>query len=291
MRIEIIQGNRVLRSVNHEAQTYVEAPPEGTYKIRLINDSAVRRLAVLSVDGVNVLNGKDAGYDGPGYVLRAWETVDVPGFTRSNSEVAAFTFKSSEASYAAQTGRGTSNVGVIGVAIFDEKVIQRVIPPPVKVVEHHHHYPTWVHPTWTGVLGGPVLDTQFVYCNATNSMDSLEVTATSTNIVLDHAEGLDDDDETPPTKSADAKGKKPLLRRSIKSVGTAYGQKAIFHTQDVTFTRASSNPAEVFALRYATLEQLREWNVPIEAVGLANVSPNPFPMSGAACPAPAGWNG
>ena len=126
MQLEIVgKKGRVLRSIAHNGQVYVEAPKVGEYVIRLRNTSAVRRKAVVSVDGVNVLDGKDAGFDGRGYVLRPWETIDIPGWMRTDSTCAKFEFKEQGGSYAAQTGRGTSNVGVIGVAVFDELVTYR----------------------------------------------------------------------------------------------------------------------------------------------------------------------
>jgi|APSaa5957512622_1039677.scaffolds.fasta_scaffold26043_3 hypothetical protein len=164
MQISIIQNGRILRTICHEGQTYVETPTKGTYKLRVYNNSHRRRLAVISVDGVDICSGKDASYEGGGYCLSAWQTIEIPGFHRDNGTVAAFQFKEQGGSYAAQTGRGTKNVGVIGLAVFDEKVVRRVDPPPVHVHEHHHHTHTYgnifnsplrergvrIGETWTG---------------------------------------------------------------------------------------------------------------------------------------------
>ena len=116
MQLDIIHNGQVLRTLAHEGQNYASAPKGGTYAIRLRNTSPFRKLAVVSVDGINVVNGADAGVHGSGYVLDAYGTVDIPGWRRSDNTVAAFEFKEQGGSYAAQTGRGTSNVGVIGVA-------------------------------------------------------------------------------------------------------------------------------------------------------------------------------
>lgn len=151
MKIEIVQRGRVLKSYYHEGQTYVEAPPTGDYTIRLTNSSTKRRKAIVSVDGINVIDGETAGKRadgkwGPGYVLRARETINIPGWRRDNDKVARFTFEAQENSYSNQVGKGTSNTGVIGVAVFDEK------EQPKQVTEehhhHHHHYPWTPMPTW-----------------------------------------------------------------------------------------------------------------------------------------------
>lgn len=123
MQAEILNANgQPLRHVLHNNQMYVEVPPSGEYSIRLTNNSPQRKMAVLSVDGINAISGDTAGFTGQGYVLDAWNSITVKGFLRSNSECARFTFGRVENSYSAQTGRGTSNVGVIGVAVFGEKV-------------------------------------------------------------------------------------------------------------------------------------------------------------------------
>jgi hypothetical protein len=78
-------------------------------------------LAIISVDGINIVNGEKAGFDGPGYVILPGQTVNIPGWHRTDEEVAKFEFKPQDKSYSAQTGQGTSNTGVIGLAVYDEK--------------------------------------------------------------------------------------------------------------------------------------------------------------------------
>lgn len=127
MRIEIVQNGRVLTQYNHQGRSYVEAPPRGEYTIRLTNTSrrsafkTGRQLAVVSVDGLNIITGEKAGFDSPGYVVLPGQSIEIPGWRRSDTEVAAFQFKPQESSYTAQMGNGTSNTGVIGVAVYNEK--------------------------------------------------------------------------------------------------------------------------------------------------------------------------
>jgi hypothetical protein len=147
MQVEIIQSGRVLRRIDHNGETFIEAPLRGTYSIRLTNNCPRQRMAVISVDGINVVDGKDAGFAGQGYILGPWQTVDIKGWLRGPNEAAAFEFKASEASYAAGTGRGTKNTGVIGVAVFEGQ--EKRVEPPVKIIEqHHHHHHTYPVPTF-----------------------------------------------------------------------------------------------------------------------------------------------
>jgi hypothetical protein len=82
---------------------------------------------VLSVDGVNVVSGETAASNQSGYVLAPWEQTEIAGWRKSQQEVAQFYFTALPDSYAARTGR-PDNVGVIGAAVFREKVYR---PTPV----------------------------------------------------------------------------------------------------------------------------------------------------------------
>ncbi|MEO7254596.1 MAG: hypothetical protein ABIZ64_10210, partial [Casimicrobium sp.] len=114
---------------------WVAGTPGAKYSVSVANASGGRILAVMSVDGVNVLNGETAGIEQSGYVFNAYQRYDVNGWRKSNSEVAAFEFVASPASYAERTGR-PANVGVIGVALFKERVYQ----PPVSVSPPYRPY-------------------------------------------------------------------------------------------------------------------------------------------------------
>jgi hypothetical protein len=104
----------------HENRLYVVGEPGHQYEVRLANRTGERLLAVTSVDGVNVINGKTADERQSGYVLDAGDRVNIEGWRKSLDEVATFYFTKPSKSYAARTGR-PENVGVIGVAVFRER--------------------------------------------------------------------------------------------------------------------------------------------------------------------------
>ena len=105
----------------HHGRYYVAGTPGREYAIRLRNRTHADLLAVVSVDGVNVVSGETAGVDQGGYILGRRQRFDVRGWRKSLERVASFYFSSVDASYAAQTGR-RDNVGVIGVAVFKRQV-------------------------------------------------------------------------------------------------------------------------------------------------------------------------
>ena len=90
------------------------------YIIELVNQSSNRFEAVVTVDGLDVMDGKPGSFAKRGYLLQPFATVDIDGFRQSMDEVAAFRFGSVRGSYAAQKGNDR-NVGVIGVALFAER--------------------------------------------------------------------------------------------------------------------------------------------------------------------------
>lgn len=100
---------------------WVAGNPGARYAIVIHNLRGERLLAVTSVDGVNVLSGETAAWDQSGYVLHPDESYAIDGWRKSRSEVADFNFTALPASYAARTGR-PGNVGIIGVALFRERV-------------------------------------------------------------------------------------------------------------------------------------------------------------------------
>ena len=114
----------------HEGRAYVVGRPGNEYQVALRNRRGEDLLAVVSVDGVNVVSGQTANTHQGGYVINAWQRMDIRGWRKSLGETAAFYFTSLGDSYAARTGR-PDNVGVIGVALFRRKPEP---PPPVSIM-------------------------------------------------------------------------------------------------------------------------------------------------------------
>ncbi|HEY1492854.1 MAG TPA: hypothetical protein VGF35_09515 [Steroidobacteraceae bacterium] len=117
----------VLSTHYAHGEYWVAGRPGGRYAVEVRNNSGGRILAVTAVDGVNVISGATAAWEQSGYVLGAGESYQITGWRKSNAEVAAFTFTDASNSYAGRTGR-PANVGVIGVAVFRERLPEAVYP-------------------------------------------------------------------------------------------------------------------------------------------------------------------
>jgi hypothetical protein len=99
---------------------YVVGKPGNEYRISVRNREGGEVLAVMSVDGVNVITGETAHPRQSGYVLAPHGRLEVNGWRKSLARTAAFYFTELGDSYAARTGR-PENVGVIGVALYRKK--------------------------------------------------------------------------------------------------------------------------------------------------------------------------
>jgi len=117
---EILVDGRPLRTVSHAGRTYVPVPRLGTeYEIRVWNDGPRRITAIVSVDGLSVINGRPASEDDPGYIVAANSDIRIKGWRRDLDTVAAFSFENREKSYASRMGY-PDNIGVIGLVAIEE---------------------------------------------------------------------------------------------------------------------------------------------------------------------------
>ena len=115
-----------------DGRVFVEGRDGSEFVIRVRNQNNHRVLVLISVDGLSVLDGGAASEDSTGYVLNAFQTMDLPGWTLNNEAVAKFTFAGKKGgSYVEQIGGDAVNKGVIGVLVYDDKNRPRPRTPTV----------------------------------------------------------------------------------------------------------------------------------------------------------------
>ena len=91
------------------------------YSLVVRNLSNSRLEIVLSVDGLDVVDGQAASFRKRGYILAPNEKIEVKGFRTSYDAVAAFKFSAVSASYSNLRHATSRDVGVFGLAVFAEK--------------------------------------------------------------------------------------------------------------------------------------------------------------------------
>jgi hypothetical protein len=112
--------DRALDVHRHRGRQYIVGTPGHEYAVRIRNCSDRRVLAVVSVDGVNVVTGESAAPDQSGYVIEPHGYVTIEGWRKDLERTAAFYFSDPGDAYATRTGR-PDDLGVIGVALFRER--------------------------------------------------------------------------------------------------------------------------------------------------------------------------
>jgi hypothetical protein len=140
--LEVLVDGAPARTFFHGGETYVLGHLGARYTLRVHNRSGVRVEAVVSVDGRDVVDGKTADFRKRGYLVPAWGTIDIDGWRLSTAQVAAFRFTSVPDSYAARMGN-PRNVGVIGVAVFPERVWRPQPPRPLIPYRTYPPYPPY----------------------------------------------------------------------------------------------------------------------------------------------------
>jgi hypothetical protein len=232
-------------------RNWIVGTPGQEYAIRYCNSTPGRVLAVMSVDGVNVVNGDTASPSQSGYVLDAYECADIQGWRKSMTRTAAFYFTELPDAYATRTGR-PENVGVIGVAVFREK------RPPV---------------AWRPYKDRLAEDTRRYV-----PMEKAQAPAAAGGFAQDAPPSA----EPSPSRSDEATGRlesAPAQSMPVPApmakLGTGHGRSENSPAQMVRFERASATPNETIAIYYDRRENLVAMGIlPPPVVAR---SANPFP--------------
>jgi len=135
--VQIMRENgETLPTYSQKDRFYVQGNANERYIIRVTNPTERRIEAVVSVDGLDVIDGENGDLRKRGYVVPPYGETRIEGFRTSQAEVATFRFSSVSGSYAGQKGKAR-NVGVIAVALFEEQpeneqqiIVGQAPPPP-----------------------------------------------------------------------------------------------------------------------------------------------------------------
>lgn len=249
--IDMMIDGRIVRKINHAGRTYLPVEYGREFSIRITNNNSYRVCAVVSVDGLSVMNGEKANHDDPGYIVDAHSNMTVRGWRRGDEEVAAFEVSGKSESYAERVGKG-GNTGVIGVVVYPEK--RRVRERRRRRIGRSSR----------------------LYKSALSPREEL----TSGGIVLPDDACDFDGEPTARCMSFNAAMSTP------QHAGTGYGDSLEDRVRRVDFDR-DQNQKSVVALYYDTVDGLRQKGVPVDTVVGC---PNPFPgePDQLYCPAPSG---
>lgn len=122
--VQILVGGKPTKQHYHNGQYWVEAQKGTEYTVKVKNNTAGRIMAIVSIDGVDVISGEAASTDSSGYIVNSFRSSEIKGFRVSDTEVNAFEFGDIGDSYAALSAAkdvSAKNCGVIGVRVYKEK--------------------------------------------------------------------------------------------------------------------------------------------------------------------------
>jgi hypothetical protein len=251
-------GRRPADEYFHQGSMWIEGRENSNYTIRFSNKTADRVLAIISVDGLDVLKGQPAGPQSEGYVVDSYSSIDIPGWKVDNNVAAEFFFAKSGKSYVTKMGANTSNTGVIGAMVFkeykwnyDPLTYVTASSYPLAggggVLRGLHQNP--VHQWHTGAA-----------LNAVGS-NSVQTSATASSLSA--------------------------------NVGTGFGEAVDWETKGTTFIRESqSTPNALMAIFYDDARNLQRRGIQINSKRskYAN-NTNPFPTYTSGATPPPGWKG
>jgi len=111
------------KNLHAGGKRFIVGKDKAQYSLVVRNVCHSRLEVVMSVDGLDVMDGKSASIKKRGYMIEPGKTLSVKGFRTSDAAVAAFKFSSVDSSYSNLRHGTTRDVGVIGMAVFTEKGI------------------------------------------------------------------------------------------------------------------------------------------------------------------------
>lgn len=315
IEISVKVKNKPITEYPHNGQVFIEGRAGSNFEIVLKNHNNFRVEAVVSVDGLSILDGKDAGPQSEGYLLNAGETMAIPGWTLNKDQVAAFTFAGKGGSYAEQSPTASPrNKGVIGVLAYRERVQH----------QYHNHanyqliamgggVPRGISPTLGGYVHNQSASISTLASNqysAINAMDSLigaTASLTSPGVSTQEVDlsysggGLESlgmvgavsmtASAMPQNAAYSRKAAAPVaMAAAVNNLGTGFGEATAFRTETVSFHRGDMQA--MIVLYYDDARGLKARGIVLARTKREKeqVAPNAFPgMTG--CVPPPGWRG
>lgn len=263
----------------HNGAIWIEGREGNTYTIDIKNNTYTRALFVISVDGLDIMDGKAAGLDSRGYIVNAFQTLSIPGWSLNKDKTADFFFSRSKNSYVNEIGGSTANTGVIGTMVFSEKV----------QYQYNNLWPS-LWPQTQPFLGttGLVGSVTGIGNNGFGSDSFLKgasynCAAVGAAPTLQHSQTI-------------AMNMTSVSPEAVsQEIGTGFGAERDFKTVEVNFEKNNpNNPDCILAIYYNTARNLEKMGISLRRKHNVEHKANPFPnysspSSSTGCKPPGDW--
>lgn len=261
----------------HDGRNYIEGKKGGKFSLRMKNNSSERALFIPTVDGLSIMNGKEASYKSRGYIVDAYDSTTITGWRTSDDKVAEFFFAAPGESYATKVKKD-GNIGVIGCAVFKEKekekirIVERIVKEkeyiPYPAYPPYPYQPHW----WFGTSAGGSI-------TYTSSQAGLGASATC--LSASNTGGAQSVNCMYSAQSNGASGSN--VKEVNAGLGTGFGQEVYSPVTTVSFDK-EDHPAAVFTLYYNTRDNLAAMGVEFKKA--VYVAPSAFPNEDGYCARP-----
>jgi hypothetical protein len=314
--VQIMRENgETLPTYGLKDRFYVQGNADERYVIRITNPTERRIEAVVSVDGLDVIDGENGDLRKRGYVVPPFGETRIEGFRTSQAEVATFRFSSVSGSYAGQKGKAR-NVGVIAVALFEEQAENQQIEQQIIVGQAPPPPPTHRQPyDFRGDLDDSARHAGVDAANASRGAAKADKAPTAKDSAADgvtalraprHAakkvaeapasrpapspssvapSGSAGGFAPPSDNDADEEGAPPPDRRQQTErlgLGTEFGEQRSSAASYTRFVRAPGRPVAIAELRYNDTAGLMALGIPVQPLPdagelMTRETADPFP--------------
>ncbi len=119
-RITVLIDGARAKIYNCRGRYYIEGRNGRDYSLLITNLTGRRIKVSAAVDGLDVIDGRNASFDKPGYIINPYSNANIKGWRISDHEVASFKFGPISESYAMKMDR-PSEIGVMSFGFFEER--------------------------------------------------------------------------------------------------------------------------------------------------------------------------
>jgi hypothetical protein len=308
--LRVLVGGKPIREYEHRGNYFVEGRKGSQFELEFKNNTAKRVLAIPSVDGLSVMDGKPANAESMGYVIPAHGSVRIPGWRLDANGVASFIFEDKDRSYArTSNAQSSARAGVVGMLVFEEKVEVAAISttiysPPYTGIPPHYGCPGFVQPWQPFWNGAPVPKSPFdirYTCTGIGVSNTMGVTSNSAvgesyNSIADNAVGASSLTNSVVSNNVAAPAAPAVKSRRVQvkeaqspfEMGTGFGPKSDFKTNEVKFNKG--NEAATLQVFYDSRRNLEKRGIQVVRTQRTYLEDLPSAFSSSGCTPPPGWD-
>lgn len=307
--LQVLIKGRPVTEYFHNGDIFIEGREGSEFEIRIVNDNHFSIEAIVSVDGLSVVDGQSASDKSSGYVVGARETLTIPGWKLNQEAVAAFVFAGKAKSYSTEMTGSSRNNGVIGLLAYASAgqraaiATTRAREPLPRAFNLDQTFigaslsgqPTGMSGSAGGYVYGSSANQMSYTCDTfggsvgvgtPNPSSSLNVQPTSARAVPNSSRAT----FSAAPSGARTKSAMRGLVSNVQELGTGFGQETEFQTQLVSFQRGDT--VALMTAYYDNARGLRARGIEVGRRSRTRhtaTTPQAFP--GMNCTPPRSWQG